>query len=123
MDDDYTDEEREYNFLTVVSAVDFIRNKKRVTEDWLEEQKKHVMRLRNAFPYIHALHMEIQDSEFRKFAYQSEMLLQDLVVSIRFKYDFDLSKYLKLCENLLGMIKFIYEEKELEDAMKKMELK
>ena len=111
------------NYCRLHRTVTFLENDGRVTEDWIEEHKKHILKMREVFDDFPNINPEIEDPEFRRLAYECETLLQNLVQSIRLYRTFDVELYHNLGQNMLTMCEYLFSDDELELCMSKLSIK
>lgn len=111
------------NYCRLHRTVTFLENDGRVTEDWIEEHKKHILKMREVFDDLPNINPEIGDPEFRRLAYECEILLRNLVQSIRLNRIFDVNFYRTLCQNMITMCEYFFSDDELESCMSKLSIK
>ncbi len=110
------------NFCRLKRTVTFLQNNGRVTEDWLEEHKTHILKYYEMFPNFSQTNPEVADPEFRKIAAESEVLLRNLVQSVHSTRMFNLKFYLMLNEHMIKMCEFIFTQDELDFCMSKLSI-
>lgn len=118
--DVYTDPAE--NYYRVQQTVTFLQNSGRVTEEWMEEHRRHILKYYDTFPNFSQINQEIDDPDFRKTAQETEVLLASLVQGIRINRFFNVKFYLMLNEHMLKMIQYIFTEDELEAFMSKLSI-
>ena len=96
----FTDEQKYQHWLQVFNAIKFIENGERITEDWMEDQKYHILRWRDWFSNFSNINPEIEDPTFRLRCVYAEGIMQQLVVMIRETKTFDPSVYLLLLKSI-----------------------
>ena len=123
---EYTDEEKRTHYQILIDTIQFLSNNGRVTEDWMEEHKKLIMKYRRAYmedmKYVNS---EIQDSEFREAAREAEALLSKMVNTIIKQGTFNLQTYLLFCKKINFMVDFVstyYPESEIESLLSEMKI-
>jgi hypothetical protein len=120
MEDHYTDVYD--NYCRLQHTVTFLTNGGRVTEEWMEEHRRHILKYQEMFPEISQTNLEIDDPEFRKIAQEAEVLLTNLVRGIRANRFFNVKFYLMLNQHMLKLCEFLFTEDELELCMSKMSI-
>ena len=96
----FTEEQKTRNWLQVFNAIKFLENSERITEDWMEEQKYHILKWRDWIPNFSTMNSEITDSEFRLKCAYTEDTLQKLVIMIKETNTFDQEAYLCLLKSI-----------------------
>lgn len=71
----YNDEEKQANYMFLQSAIQHVQQGKRITEDWMEEQKEMILIYRDFWPDMTCLNPDIRDFRFRAQAVEAETLL------------------------------------------------
>ena len=122
-----SEEEDEYsnvyeNYCRLERTVTFLTNGGRVTEEWMEEHRLHILKYHEMFPNFSETNQEISDPEFRKTAREAETLLTNLVQSIRTNRFFNVKFYLMLNQHMIKLCQFIFTEDELEMCMSKLSI-
>ena len=112
----------EENYRRLVATIEFLKSKKRITEDWMEDHKQIIFEYREAFPNVAQANEEVKDREFRNIANQAELLLSDLVREIKLTRFFTVQDYYDLCMCFYTMCQHLYTEDELCDMLNGMEL-
>jgi hypothetical protein len=79
----FTEEQKTQNWLQVYNATKFIENDGRITEDWMEEQKYHILKWRDWIPNFSTLNQDVEDPAFRAKCSYAEQIITHLVESIR----------------------------------------
>lgn len=108
------------NYCRLQRTVTFLTNGGRVTEDWMEEHRLHILKYREMFPNFAETNEDIKDSDFRKTAQEAEVLLANLVQSIKVNRFFNVRFYLLLNQHMIKMCNYIFTEDELELCMSKL---
>ena len=72
----------------------------RLTEDWMEEHKKLIMVYRDWIPDYNLIDPEIENEDFRKKAYETEVLMRNLVEAIVKTKTFNVKFYLMLLQHM-----------------------
>ena len=96
----FTDEQKTEHWLQVYNAIKFLENDGRITEDWMEEQKYHILKWRDWIPNFSTLNPDIEDSVFRSRCTYAENTIQQLVLMIRETHRFDPNVYLLLLKSI-----------------------
>jgi len=96
----FTEEQKTQNWLQVYNATKFIENDGRITEDWMEEQKYHILKWRDWIPNFSTLNQDVEDPAFRAKCSYAEQIITHLVESIRQTNTFDPSVYLLLLKSI-----------------------
>jgi len=110
------------NYLRMVETIEELENKIRITEDWYEEHKQHILKYREVFPNFQKVNEDLQDSEFRKKANETEIILSNLVNEIHTQGTFNVKLYLILNKHLKTMCEIIYGEDQLLEMLEKMRM-
>jgi hypothetical protein len=110
------------NYCRLQRTVTFLTNGGRVTEEWMEEHRLHILKYNEMFPNFSQTNLEIKDPEFRKTAQNAEVLLTNLVQSIRVNRFFNVRFYLMLNQHMIKLCQHIFTEDELELCMSKMSI-
>ena len=117
MEVEYSDEQKQTNHARILEVIHHQKTRGRITEDWMEDQKKFILIIRDFFGNIEMANMDRQDREYRIIAEETEMLLNHLVEEIVETKRFSVDVYYKLSANLDKMVNLLYEEQELCDLM------
>jgi hypothetical protein len=118
--DSYTEDEKYRNFQSLLSTIDHIRSKKRITEDWMEEHKKLILMYREYFGDFNRVNIDCKDRKFRKLAEDTEMLLNHLVWEIKETGYFTVEMYLKLITGFKQMTEIMVAADNLCDMFSNM---
>jgi hypothetical protein len=110
------------NYCRLQRTVTFQTNGGRVTEEWMEEHRLHILKYNEMFPNFSQTNLEIRDPEFRKTAQNAEVLLTNLVQSISTNRFFNVRFYLMLNQHMIKLCQHIFTEDELELCMSKMSI-
>lgn len=110
------------NYLRLIETIKHLENNVRITEDWYEEHKQHILKYREMFPNFRYINEEFEDSEFRKKAEETETILSSLTHEIKIKKIFNLKLYLLLNKHLRRMCDIIYGEEELTDMLNQLSM-
>lgn len=115
----YSDDEKVGNYLRIKEHIHLI-NTNRLTEDLMEDYKKHIFILRTNFWDFSILDTNIRDHEFRSAAIEAETLMSNLVTDIKIYKTFNVSDYLRLLYCLLKMSDYIVEEDDISQMFESM---
>jgi hypothetical protein len=96
----FTDEQKNENWLQVFNAIQFLENGGRITEDWMEEQKYHILKWRDWIPNFSTMNSEVEESEFRAQCLHAEETMQNLVTMIKETKTFNTDAYLCLLKSI-----------------------
>jgi hypothetical protein len=123
---EYTEEQKEYHYRYLVQTIQFLLNKERITEDWMEEHKKSIMKYRREFmDDLKYMNVEITNLGFRQACTDADPLLNKLVNSIIKKGTFDVNTYLIFCQKIKFIVDFVsnyYPEASLENLVAQMKI-
>lgn len=108
------------NYLRLVQTIESLESGIRLTEDWYEEHKKHILKYISVFPDFGKVNGDIEEKEFRRKAKGIEVMLADLVNEIRITNTFNTKIYLILNKYMKEACEFIWGEDELLRMMKEM---
>ena len=110
------------NYCLLERTVKFLESGGRVTEEWMEEHRKYILKYYEVFPNFSEVNQEIKDPTFRKNAEECEVLLGTLIQSIRTNRFFNVKFYLMLIQRMIALCQFIFTEDELEFCMSKLSI-
>lgn len=105
------------NYLRLLKTIETIENKFRLTEDWYEEHKQHILKYRDEFINLKYVNQDIEDKLFRQKAEEAELLLSSLVNEIHTTKKFTIKLYLLLNKRLKDLCELIWGEEELLNMM------
>jgi hypothetical protein len=120
--DSYTEDEKYRNFQSLLSTIDYIQNKKRITEDWMEEHKRNILMYREFFGDFNRVNIDCRDRKFRKLAEDAEMLLNHLVWEIKETRYFTVEMYLKLLIGFKQMTEIMLTSDDLSNMFSNMSM-
>lgn len=121
--DELTDDQRQSNYCRLLSAIEHIENEKRITEDWMEEQKRFVLEMYYVFDCgFENCNPEITDKEFKRMAKEADTILSNLITSINYEKTFKVKQYHSLLTRIVKMITLINSSDDLCDFMQRMKL-
>lgn len=101
------------NYSRILDTIEYIEDNGRITEDWIEEHKQHILKYRTMFPNFRDINEDFEDSEFRQTAISTETIISNLVHEIKTRKTFTVKIYLLLNKNLKDLCDLIYGEQEL----------
>jgi hypothetical protein len=110
------------NYYRLLTTIKEIESASRLTEDWFEEHKQHILKYREVFPNFRKVNEEMQDSDFRTKAEETETILSNLIHEIQTRNIFTSKVYLLLNKRLKHLCELIWGEDELLEMMRKMGL-
>lgn len=114
----YTTSENYVNLLRNISTI----VNKRITEDWVEEQKKYILEYHDMFPDFSLLHLEITDNTFRTACDRAEILMNSLLESLLEEGIFSLETYSQFLHNFMQIASIWISEEEMNECMKKLSI-
>jgi hypothetical protein len=104
------------NYCRLQRTVKYLQAGGRITEDWIEEHKRHVRKYSEIFWNMSEFHPEITDPTFRQKAKEVEVLLEYLRIT------FDVRGYFQLNQDLARMTEILMDEDDLLECMNKLAL-
>lgn len=107
--------EKNANYQVFITTIEFIQNGGKITEDWVEENKKLIRQWREWIPDFNVINPEVEDSTFRKTCQHAETLISYLCAS-----GFDVKVYLMLLQTLKKLCDMLYADDELDSMMEMM---
>jgi hypothetical protein len=111
------------NYIRLVRTIQTLESENvRLTEDWYEEHKQHILTYRETFPNFHTINEEVQSDEFRKKAHETEIILSNLVHEVQTRNLFNLKMYLLLNKHLKQLCEIVWGEDELSEMLGRMGL-
>lgn len=114
---DYTQEQKENHYTTLLDTVRHYETRQRITEDWMEEHKKMILRIREYYSNISLANLDIQDRQFRALADDTELILSHLVHEIQTEKTFTVDMYYKMCRNLKKLVEIAWQVDDLSDLL------
>lgn len=125
--EDLSDEKKFANYCRLLETIEFIESGGRITEDWMESQKEHILEMQNFFTQgFKNLNPEIKNEEFRSAAKEADTLMNSLLKTIYYDRTFEVRHYNILLNKLLIMFKVCIEfhgnDDELSEFMNNMTL-
>lgn len=108
------------NFCRLKRTVTFLTNGGKVTEDWMEEHTKYILKYREVFPNLRQTNPEVEDRKFRKTAEEGEVLLSNLIQNIQVNRFFNVKFYLTFNQHMITLTEYLFTEEELEFCMSKL---
>jgi hypothetical protein len=110
------------NYCLLERTVRFLQGGGRVTEEWMEEHRRHILKYHEMFPNFSQVNEEIRDPTFRKNAEECEVLLGNLIQNIQANRFFNTKFYLMLNQRMIALCQHIFTEDELEFCMSKLSI-
>lgn len=110
------------NYLRLLTTIKEIESGVRLTEDWFEEHKQHILKYREVFPNFRKVNEDMHDQEFRTKANETETLLSNLVNEIESRNIFTTKVYLLLNKRMKELCELIWGEDELLKMLGQMRL-
>jgi hypothetical protein len=95
------------NYCRLQRTTKFLQTGGRITEDWIEEHRRHVRKYCEIFWNMSEFHPEITDPTFRQKAKEVEVLLEYLRIT------FDVRGYFQLNQDLIQMTEILMTEDDL----------
>lgn len=108
------------NYLRILTAIKDIESGARLTEDWFEEHRQHILKYRDVFPNFREVNEDTQDHRFRNKAEETEIILSNLVHEIQVKYIFTPKLYLLLNKHMKELCEILWGEEELLEMLGRM---
>ena len=126
--EELTDDQKFANYCRLINAINYIEEENRITEDWMEDQKKFIEDICEGFSMgIENVNNEIKDIEFRTTAREAAIILNSLITSIQYDKTFKVSQFHSLLVRILKLFKIVNkhyaETDELSEFMQKMTLR
>lgn len=90
--DEYSDPLQNYN--RVENTIHILSTGVGITPEWMSFHCKHILKYQEVFPVISEVNLDLDTTEFREKARQTEVLLNCLVHSVIHSNTFDLKIYL-----------------------------
>jgi hypothetical protein len=110
------------NYLRLLNTVETLETGVRLSEDWYEEHKTHILKYRDVFMDFSTVNQEIQDESFRKKATETETILSSLVHEVKTRGIFTVKMYLLLNKHMKALCEFIHGEDELLEMLGRMRM-
>ena len=110
------------NYLRLLNTVETLETGVRLSEDWYEEHKTHILKYRDVFMDFSRVNEEIEDEVFRKKAAETETILSSLVHEIITRGIFTVKMYLLLNKHMKALCEFIHGEDELLEMLGRMRM-
>lgn len=110
------------NYLRLLTTIKEIESGVRLTEDWFEEHKEHILKYREVFPNFKKVNEDMHEQEFRTKANETETLLSNLVNEIQSQNIFTTKVYLLLNKRMKELCEIIWGEDELLEMLGQMRL-
>lgn len=110
------------NYLRVLETIQTLETNTRLTEDWYEEHKQHILKYRDYFSNFGTINQEVEDREFRTKARDIEVILSSLVHEVKSRKLFNVKTYLILNKLLKEIVEFLWSEEDLASMIEKMSM-
>jgi len=110
------------NYLRLLTAIKDIESGARLTEDWFEEHKQHILKYRDTFPNFRKVNEEMDDPDFRKKADETETILSNLVSEVKSRSTFTVKLYHLLNKRMKELCELIWGEDELLEMLGRMSM-
>jgi hypothetical protein len=110
------------NYLRLLNTVETLETGVRLSEDWYEEHKTHILKYRDVFMDFSRVNEEIEDEVFRRKAAETETILSSLVHEIITRGIFTVKMYLLLNKHMKALCEFIHGEDELLEMLGRMRM-
>jgi len=110
------------NYLRLLTTIKEIESGVRLTEDWFEEHKEHILKYREVFPNFKKVNEDMHEQEFRTKANETETVLSNLVNEIQSRNIFTTKVYLLLNKRMKELCEIIWGEDELLEMLGQMRL-
>lgn len=110
------------NYLRLLNTVETLETGVRLSEDWYEEHKTHILKYRDVFMDFSTVNQEIHDESFRKKAIETETILSSLVHEVKTRGIFTVKMYLLLNKHMKALCEFIHGEDELLEMLGRMRM-
>jgi hypothetical protein len=105
------------NYLRLKDTVQYLQAGGLTTESWFCEHTAYILKYNEIFWDLCGVNTDVEDSEFRKLAEESGLLLQNLIESIVQDEWFNVNYYLKLNINLIKMSDILQLGEDLDNAV------
>jgi len=119
--EEYTEDQKHQNFLDLLASIKTLESG-RITEDWMEDQKRHIWRYRMWFYDFSEVNSHNNDLQYRAAASISEECLSKLIDQIKESETFDTFIYHKMMINIKYLVEYYLNHDELEELIKKFNL-
>lgn len=110
------DTAKENNFVRAKWQLSVLRSGK-ITEDFVEDCKAFLSKLRDFFPDFSRINLDIQTEEFRTKADEAEELFEMLTKAYRIERYFYLDIYVEILDRIVYMAEYVHEDAALTDLM------
>lgn len=117
-----TDDEKYKNYLKLRETIEFLEKDGRITEDWMVEHAKLILKYREGLPNITMANPEIKDPTFRTTCSEAETLLEFLANSVSRTKTFDVKRYGMFVFRIKKICETLFTEDDLIALMEKMGL-
>ena len=114
---EYTDEQKANNYVMLLDAVRHYETRQRITEDWMEEHKTMILRIRGYYSNVSLANPDLQDKQFRALADDTELILSHLIYELQTERTFTVDMYYKLCRNMKKMFEIACQVDDLSELL------
>lgn len=108
------------NYLRLLSVIQTIESGTRLTEDWFYEHKQHILKYREEFPNFRKVNEDMDDSDFRKKADETEIILSNLVNEVTTRNMFTVKLYLMLNKRMKELCEIKWGDDDLSEMLGRM---
>jgi hypothetical protein len=112
-----TDTQCYTNYTKLIKTIEFLDKGGRITEDWVEDNKKQILHYRALIPNFGLLNEDITDHEFRFRCEETEDMMRFNCESIRNYGTFDPRVYHAMVRNMKYICDVVFTEDELIQCM------
>lgn len=107
--EDFTDDEKNNNFLNILATIRYIEDGGRITEDWMEEHKRLIRRYRDWVPDYSRVNSEVEQIEFRRWCSETETLMCHMCHDIQASNVFNVKVYLMFLKRVKQIVESLFE--------------
>jgi hypothetical protein len=112
-----TDTQKYTNYIQLIKTIEFLDNRGRITEDWMEDNMRVILHYRELLPNFGALNEEVVDHVFRYKCDETEEMMRFNCETIRLHGTFDVKVYYAMMVNMKYICDSIFSEDELIQCM------
>lgn len=116
------DDEKQANYQALIDSINYIRDGKRITEDWITEQVKYLNVCRDVFPDMTKMNVEISEKRWRGMAQDCELMLSQLLWEHSESKTISVPIYLRFCETIKRMLEYYATDDDLTDSINSMSM-
>jgi len=103
--------------MQIIETLQYLQNKKPITEEWVREQGSNIREYRNACYDFSELREDIEDVEFRTSAANIEKIINKLCIDLFYGRPFRVDLYYKMMVNMETMCRAYITEHEMLECM------